>query len=67
MKSRPVFLAFVFVLTSNFALAVDYKVDTSFNLGLAAQDRVNDVHVLADGKILVGGRLCLPEAHARRS
>jgi len=38
--------------------AVDYKADPTFNPVFTENDRVEDVIVLADGKLLIGGAVC---------
>jgi len=40
------------------AFAVDYRVDPSFNQSFSASDRIADVLVLDDGRLLVAGGYC---------
>lgn len=55
----PIIRSFVFLLAAFFpVLAVDFGLDASFSPTFAANDRVRDVHVLSDGRLLVAGGFC---------
>ncbi len=57
--ARTVSFVFLFVFCSAPIFAVDYKVDTAFNLqSPGSVSVVQDIFVQADGKLLVGGYYC---------
>ncbi|HMT08957.1 MAG TPA: FG-GAP-like repeat-containing protein [Pyrinomonadaceae bacterium] len=49
---------FLVVLCST-VFAVDLKVDATFNAAFSSNDRVMDVHLLGDGRMLVSGAYCV--------
>ena len=56
--ARSVFLLFFFIGFSTPLWAEDYKADPGFNPVFSANDRVEEVVVLPDGKLVIGGAIC---------
>ncbi|HVF30206.1 MAG TPA: hypothetical protein VNA22_04515, partial [Pyrinomonadaceae bacterium] len=56
--ARCPFLLIVLILPLTALAIPDYKVDLGFNAGFTFNDDVNDVFVLAGGKVLVAGKVC---------